>query len=139
MTDPNVFSASEIARYADMQTGAVYAAIRTGKLKAYRKNSHWYITISDFLDYRDRKYSREYSTHEGKPLYDREKGEMSINDAAKIIGISYGATYGHCKSGRLPYKKKGSAYVIDMEELKKFLSIKYPKTLQDIQCKSSKD
>ncbi len=56
----------------------------------------------------------------GKLLYDKEMGEMSIRQAADMLGTSYHHVYYAIQEGRLKASRKGCAWMINEDDAKAY-------------------
>ena len=111
---------------------AIYKAIRKKRLSAhkiwikYKTGStrfKWHVTQEDLDKYNESRYKRDFSTHEGKPLYDKEKGEYSVNEVAEILKKPREWIYNKIKSKRLVASKKRSSWIISTDEIQKFMKL----------------
>lgn len=116
------FTPGEVAKFHGTTRGAIYTAIRSGRLKASFDSGEWIITREDYQHYVRNKYSRKYTKINGEWLFDKEKGEYSVNEASKLLKVNANQVYYFCRNKTLPSTRKGYAYVIqlkDIEDLKK--------------------
>src|SRR5580692_6917842 len=84
---------SEAAKINDVTRQAIYVAIKQKKLRAYKNPTRWIIDIEDLEQYRNLKYSRTKSMHNGELIFDNKKGFYSIQQASKILNVPYQKIY----------------------------------------------
>jgi excisionase family DNA binding protein len=111
---------SEAAKINNVTRQAIYVAIKQKKLRAYKNPTRWIIDIEDLEHYRNLKYSRTKSMHNGELVFDNKKGFFSIQQAAKILNVPYQKIYYATRIGLLKAARKGSAWVVHMDDLKKY-------------------
>jgi excisionase family DNA binding protein len=111
---------SEAAKINDVTRQAIYVAIKQKKLRAYKNPTRWIIDIEDLEHYRKLKYSRTKSMHNGELIFDNKKGFFSIQQAAKMLNVPYQKIYYATRIGLLRATRKGSAWVVHMDDLKKY-------------------
>jgi len=110
-------SVREAARIKKVTRQAIYLAIRLKKLRAYKYGDRFRIFRVDLDDYDSKRYSREMTTYKGEPIYDDSKGVMSIDKAAKMLGIPTQKVYYAARTGKLKAMRKGSCWVVYVEDL----------------------
>lgn len=113
-------SLSEAAKINNVTRQAIYVAIKQKKLKAYKNPTRWIVDIEDLEKYRAMKYSRTKSMFNGELIFDNERGFYSIQQAAKILKISYQKVYYATRVGLLKATRKGAAWVVHINELKSY-------------------
>lgn len=118
--DKNLLSMRQAAILSKCTVSAISALIKKKRIKAQRHENRWWIQKEDLYDYWRTKYSRSYSTFEGNLLHDKKKGEYSASEAAKEARINVQRMYYYIRMGRLPYKKRGGAYVIQIQDILAF-------------------
>lgn len=124
------YSVSEAARLAMVSSQAVFWAIYNQRLYAEKIMGKWSIADKDLMNYIAKKYSREFSRHEGELVFDKEKGEYSIADASKRLNMSYGQVYYALRKGALFGIQKKSAWVVQERDLEHFEQSHYMRQLQ---------
>jgi excisionase family DNA binding protein len=60
----------------------------------------------------------------GQPLYNKALKEMSLRQAAKLLGVHEQHLYYLVKKGRLPHVRRGAAIVLSYDELQKMFTPK---------------
>jgi excisionase family DNA binding protein len=115
-----VVSITEAARINNVTRQAVYVAIKQKKLKARKDGTRWLIHLDDLEEYRLNKYSRTKSIYEGELLFDNRKGFYSVNQAARYLNVPAQKIYYATRVGLLKSHRKGSAWVIHVDDLKKY-------------------
>jgi excisionase family DNA binding protein len=111
---------SEAAKINDVTRQAIYVAIKQKKLRAYKNPTRWIIDIEDLERYRKLKYSRTKSMHNGELIFDNKKGFYSIQQASKMLNVPYQKIYYATRIGLLKATRKGSAWVVHIDDLKKY-------------------
>lgn len=102
-------------------TQALYIAIKKGRLKAIKREdtNRYQIAKQDLKEYMKKKYDRADATFQGKPKYDKEKGEFSIKQAAELLGESPNYLYYLMRINKIAYKKKGCSYILHIDEIRR--------------------
>ncbi len=111
---------SEAARIKKVTRQAIYLAIREGKLKAYQDGNVLKIFLVDLMEYDRHRYSREKVVHEGEPLFNSDKGEVSIEKAAQMLGVPRQKLYYAARTGMLKTIRKKSTWVVKVQDLLKY-------------------
>jgi excisionase family DNA binding protein len=111
---------SEAAKINDVTRQAIYVAIKQKKLRAYKNPTRWVIDLEDLEQYKKLKYSRTKSMHNGELIFDQEKGFFSIQQAAKMLNVPYQKIYYATRIGLLKAIRKGAAWVVHIDDLKKY-------------------
>ena len=120
LPDKKFVTLSEAARINNVTRQAIYVAIKQKKLRAYKNPTRWIIDIEDLDQYRKLKYSRTKSMHEGELIFDNKKGFYSIQQASKMLNVPYQKIYYATRIGLLKAMRKGSAWVVHMDDLKRY-------------------
>ena len=115
-----VLTISEAAVLNDVTRQAIYVAIKLNKLKAKKRNLRWQIKIEDLQEYQSHKYSRTKSRFDGELIFDPNKGYYSVNQVAKMLDVPAQKIYYATRSGLLNAHRKGSAWVIQESDVKKY-------------------
>lgn len=120
--NPKIVSVREAAKMNNLTVQTVYIAIRRNRLRSLKRQGRLPIKIHvDELDvWRKNMYSREKSTYRGQPLYDNSKGYYSCSQAAAIMGVPTQKVYYAARMGWLRSTRKGPAWVIHSEDIKKY-------------------
>ena len=119
-TDKKFVTLSEAAKINNVTRQAIYVAIKQKKLRAYKNPTRWIIDIEDLDHYRKLKYSRTKSMHNGELIFDNNKGFFSIQQASKMLNVPYQKIYYATRIGLLKASRKGSAWVVHEDDLKKY-------------------
>src|SRR5690606_28506239 len=98
----------------------IYIAITEKSLKATKGSKKWNIKLDDLEEYNRKKYSRSKSMYKGELKFDNSKGFYSVQDVAKLLNLPEAKIYYSIYMGRLKYEKKGSSYVIYIDDIQKF-------------------
>lgn len=120
LSDKKFVTLSEAAKINNVTRQAIYVAIKQKKLRAYKNPTRWIIDIEDLEHYRKLKYSRTKSMHNGELIFDHKKGFFSIQQAAKMLNVPYQKVYYATRIGLLKAIRKGSAWVVHIDDLKKY-------------------
>lgn len=113
-------SVSEAARIKKVTRQAIYLAIREKKLAAYLRDDKWRILRVDLDEYDKNRYCRLRSVHEGKLIFDESKGNLSISQAAEMIGVDKQKLYYAARTGILKAKRTRCSWVVSMKDLMKY-------------------
>lgn len=116
----SVLSITEAAKLNNVTRQAIYVAIKHNKLKAKKDESRWTIHVNDLEEYRKNKYSRAKSMFNGELLFDNKRGYYSVNQTAKMLGVPAQKVYYATRAGKMKAHRKGSAWVIHVEDIKKY-------------------
>ncbi len=119
VSETKIVSITEAAKINNVTRQAIYVAIKQKKLKA-TKNSRWEINLKDLEEYRQNKYSRTKSIFDGELLFDNQKGYYSVNQVAKKLGVPAQKIYYATRTGRIKGCRKGAAWVIHEDEVKRY-------------------
>ncbi len=111
---------SEAAKINQVTRQAIYVAIKQKKLRAYKNPTRWIIALEDLEQYRNMKYSRLKSKFQGELLFDNKKGFYSIQQTAAMLEVPYQKIYYATRIGLLKAVRKGSAWVIHIDEIRKY-------------------
>ncbi|MEN9344362.1 MAG: hypothetical protein RLZZ453_1149 [Chlamydiota bacterium] len=111
---------SEAARMNNVTRQAIYVAIKQKKLRAYKNPTRWIIDIDDLDHYRRSRYSRSKSMQNGELVFDNTKGFYSIQQASKLLDVPYQKIYYATRIGLLKATRKGSAWVVHIDDLKRY-------------------
>ena len=118
--DNKFVSITEAARINKVTRQAIYVAIKLNKLKAKKESTRWEIHLDDLEEYRKNKYSRNKSTYAGELLFDNDKGFHSVRQVADLLEVDPQKIYYETRIGRLESHRKGSAWVIHINDVNEF-------------------
>ena len=118
--DPKVVSITEAARINNVTRQAIYVAIKLKKLKAKKETTRWTIHLDDLEEYRKNKYSRTKSIYDGELLFNNDKGYYSVNQVAEMLNVPAQKIYYATRVGMLKAHRKGAAWVIHNDDVKKY-------------------
>jgi excisionase family DNA binding protein len=118
--DKKFVTLSEAAKINNVTRQAIYVAIKQKKLRAYKNPTRWIIDVEDLDQYRKLKYSRTKSMYNGELIFDNKKGFYSIQQASKMLNVPYQKIYYATRIGLLKSTRKGSAWVVHVDDLKKY-------------------
>lgn len=110
---------SETAVKCKISRQAVYVAIKKKRLKAQLINRLWVMHVDDIQSYRASRYDRANSKINGEPVFDIAQGYLSVNHVAKLFGINTQHVYYLLRTGQIHALKKGAAWVVNFDEVKK--------------------
>jgi excisionase family DNA binding protein len=119
-TEKKFVTLSEAAKINNVTRQAIYVAIKQKKLRAYKNPTRWIIDVDDLDQYRKMKYSRSKSMHNGELIFDNKKGYFSIQQASKMLNVPYQKIYYATRIGLLKAARKGSAWVVHIDDLKQY-------------------
>ena len=108
---------AEAGKYLSVGRYAIYIAIKKKRIKAIKNGGRWTINAQDLEEYKLNKFSRKFSTYNGKPLFEKEKGECSAAEAAKILGCSIQHLYYACRTNKITTSKKRATWVINENDI----------------------
>lgn len=111
---------SEAARMNHVTRQAIYVAIKQKKLRAYKNPTRWIIDVDDLDQYRKSRYSRSKSMQNGELVFDNSKGFYSIQQASRLLDVPYQKIYYATRIGLLKASRRGSAWVVHIDDLKKY-------------------
>ena len=114
------FTLPELAYYYGKTKQAFWMAIRKGRLKAEFNGYRWLVRRDDVAIYFKTLYCRDIGLFEGGPLLDPGKGEISVKQAANIVGCAPSTIYRYASKGFIPHTRKKKAYVFLHSEVLKF-------------------
>lgn len=120
LIQPETYTINEIAKAMGYTRIAIFKAIAGKRLKAHKDGNVWVVTIKDFDEYYKSRYSRKFSTFEGKPRFDKDQGQYSIMEASKIIGCPDQDLYYACRTGKMQSTRKGSSWIIQKDEIDRY-------------------
>jgi excisionase family DNA binding protein len=115
-----VVSITEAARLNNVTRQAIYVAIKQRKLRATKDATRWTIDLEHLEEYKNNKYSRKKSLYQGELLFDNKKGYYSINQIAKMLNVPAQKIYYATRVGHLQAFRKGAAWVVQIDEAKKY-------------------
>lgn len=118
--NPQLVSITEAAKINNVTRQAIYVAIKQKKLKAYKNGTRWCIPLKDLEIYRQQKYSRAKSMFAGELVFDNNKGFYSVNQVAQMLGVPAQKIYYATRIGLVKATRKGAAWVIHVDEIKKY-------------------
>lgn len=115
---------AEAAKIMGIQNYSVCHAIRKKKLNGVKnRQGEYLIRRDDIEEYMRSKYDRSHSKFDGKLKFDKEKGEYSLSEGAKYLGVVKNLLYYLARTEKLRYSRKGSSYVVSIEELDRIRKI----------------
>jgi excisionase family DNA binding protein len=121
MKDYQYLTITEVSNKMGVTRQALYTAIKRNRLKSSKHESRKrYIHRNDLEDFLKNRYSRNFSTYNGKLLFDPSKGNYSIKQAAGKLNIPIQKVYYMIRSKKLKYVKHGGAYVITQKNLDEY-------------------
>lgn len=116
---------TETAKKCKVTRQAVYVAIKKKRLNAQLVNRVWVMHISDVEIYRASRYDRVNSKINGEPVFDIARGYLSVNHASKLFGANTQHIYYLLRTGQLHASKKGCAWVVNFDEVKRLFAQKH--------------
>ncbi len=114
----NYIKISDAARIKCCTVQALYQAMQRGVLKRKKINGKLYTTKEWLQEYEEALNSRqEHAVFNGKPVFNPEKGEYSIEQFAKLIGQEPHNVYWHMTLGKIKAIRRGYYWVIRKDQL----------------------
>jgi len=121
--ESRIVSITEAAKINNVTRQAIYVAIKQGKLRAHKDASRWTIDLEELENYRNQKYSRTKSMHNGELVFDNCRGYYSVNQAARMLDVPAQKIYYATRIGVLKAVRKGAAWVIHIEDINQYREI----------------
>ncbi len=117
-----MMSITQIANHFGRTRQGVYVALRSGRFSAKKEfGARWKISLADYEEYHKNRYSRkEARKSDGTLVFDKSKGIYSVIDAAEFLNKSVNWVYYRLRTHMLPSKRYKSAWLIHIDDLKKF-------------------
>lgn len=109
----------EIAAYGHVTRQAIHMLLKKGLCPAFKHEGAWQIKISDYDEYRANRYNKDKRKYRGQRVYDVDKGLYTVRQVATVFSSSLGRKYSihkiyyQLRSGKLPSKRVGAAWVIE--------------------------
>lgn len=111
-------SVTEAAKIKKVTRQAIFLAIKTKSLRAFRHGHRYRIYLSDLNEYNKHLYSRfKHSHFEGERIFDETKGYLSVQKAAELIKIPKQKLYYAIRLNLLKSVRKNNQYVIHVDDL----------------------
>lgn len=124
---------NDIADLECITRQAVIMAIKSGRLRAVQEGRFWKVANKDYREYFDNLYSRTLSSFQGKRVYNKKQGVISVKDAAELLDVPEQKIYYAIRSGKLLGERVGPGYVIQAQFLraysKHFLKKNFPRKI----------
>lgn len=95
----------------------IYSAIKKGRLKSRKMGRKWFIWEEDFNAYRASKYSQNNKVFNGQKTFRPEYKEISVHQAAKLLGFSPPFVYELIRQGKIPSIRKGVTIVLTYDDV----------------------
>lgn len=96
---------------------ALYLAIRKSRLSARKKNGKWIVTEKELIEYKKSRWNRGLCKHNGKLIFDKEKGFHSVNEASSILKCDAQHIYYALRNHKIKSHKVKSAWVIHLDDI----------------------
>jgi excisionase family DNA binding protein len=112
-----MMNTKEAAKHLQVGKAALMTAIKKNRLPALKIEGRWNFTAHDLDEYKRNRFDRKFSTVNDEPLYDKEKGEYSVLEAAKILPCPRQHLYHACRIKKITCTKKRCAWVIKDEDI----------------------
>lgn len=122
MADQKIVSITEAAEILGVTRQAAYIAMKNGKLLATKcpNTKKWLITVDDVEAYKQNKYSRTLSRHNGEIIFDKSKGLYSVSEAAQILDVPAQKLYYAVRLGYLKSHRRGAAWVVHIDDVRDY-------------------
>ena len=117
-----IVSVKEAARLSGVTIPAIRFAIDKKRLKATKDptSGRLNITVADLEEYRRTKYSRKFSMHNGKLVFDNKRGLYSVAQAAELIGVDAQDIYYRIRKGELKSSRNRGSHVLHIDDIKEY-------------------
>lgn len=114
----------EAAQIMGITIQSVYQAIRYTTLKAKKINDVLYTTNEWIEEYRKHLCSKqEHSRYNGRNVFDKEKGEYSLQMASEMTSIPVHTLYYMIDTGKIKAFRRGVYWVITDQEIQRACNI----------------
>lgn len=110
-------SVTEAAKLKNVTRQALYLAIHSKRLNAYKCNDEYKILMHDLDIFDKQRFSRQLTRDKGELIFDESKGYISINRACEILGVPLQKLYYAIRTKKLKAIRKRAAWVIHMQDL----------------------
>ena len=122
MTDRKIVSIAEAAEILGVTKQAAYVAIKNGRIPATKctDTKKWVITVDDVEAYKQSKYSRALSRHNGEIIFNKSKGLYSVREAAQILDVPTQKLYYAVRLGYLKSHKGGASWVVHIDDIRAY-------------------
>jgi excisionase family DNA binding protein len=109
----------EAANLLNVTRQGIFAVIHKGRVNGVIKRNGKLLIPFDELDkYAKSRYDRNISsTINGVPIFQEERGTISVRDAAKLLGCDVQNLYYAIYKGHLFPAKCGNAFVLDKQKV----------------------
>jgi len=113
-------SLKQAANYFPCTKQALYMAIRQRRLSAKKKRGEWIINQETLDEYKQNRWNRRLSRHNGKLIFDKRKGLYSAHEVAHILNCGVQHIYYALRSYKLKSHKIKSAWVIHVDDIMQY-------------------
>lgn len=114
---------AEAGKVLDIGRYAVWKALKKKRIRGEKNGGQWTFTLQDLEEYRMNKFDRKFSTYNGQPLYDKTKGEYSINEASKLLACPVQHLYYAARMKKIQTTKKKCAWVIHENDINEYRKV----------------
>jgi excisionase family DNA binding protein len=112
---------TQVASLLGITRQAVYNAVSKGQIKSEKDAMGIHrINFTEIETYQQKKYHKQFATYNGELVFDKAKGEMTVNEAAIYLNTTYSIVHYQIRKGLIPSIKKGGCVVINIKDLEKF-------------------
>lgn len=119
-----MLSIPEAAKFLCVSRQAIRQAIRLKRLRGIKPDGyHWAFSIDQLNEYKNTHYSRKVSKFNGALLFDKSKGEYSVDEASDLLDCSVQHLYYACRKNKIKTKKKGYAWVIHIDDINEYRKV----------------
>lgn len=102
---------------------AIRQAIFTKRIPAKKISNQWFVQLKDLEEFRKTKHSRAVSRYKGELVFDKEKNEYSVKEAAKFLNEPDQQIYYACRKNKIKTSRKGTYWVIKLDEILEYKRI----------------
>ena len=114
---------AEASKYLGISRQAIRQAIMQKRINSIKFEGRWRFTTFELDEYKRRKHKREFSIYEGQLLYDKNKGEFSITEAAQILGCPRQHLYYAARCNKIHTTRKRKSWIITTEDIVEYRKI----------------
>ncbi len=99
---------------------SIVYALKKNRLKGEKIDGKWMLKYQDFIDYINSRWDRKYSKFNDEPLYNREKGEYSVEEASRLLCMNIQRVYYALRNGKINGFKKKKSWVIRIQDISNY-------------------
>ncbi len=119
----NLLSIKEGARLLLTTKAAIRQAIFVKRIPAKKIKNQWFVEWKDLEEFKKTKHYRDLSRYNGELVFDKNKDEYSVKEAAKLLNEPDQQIYYACRKKRINTSRKGTYWVIKMDDIMEYKRI----------------